>query len=483
MSIHPSSPPTIRPPQDPPRRLTRHGCNLLQNRMQCLGVSLALLFCFQPATFCWAQEDASGDSDAAGETESNELVDFQRDVFPIFQRKCLQCHGPEDAKNDFRVDDRDTLLSYVEPGDLESSSLWTDYLVTDDPDMRMPPPDADDAEPLTAAELALIHVWIEQGAQWPEDFEPGMPQDAAPTEVPGEVVPDEAPATKDPRSAPLALRIWKFSGLFHPAVVHFPIALLTVSALFVLLSFVNREAFEPVAYHCFWIGTLMAIAACATGWSYAIAEGYGSKISFDWENSAIDRHRWLGIAVAAVGVLTFPLARAVRRSGHAGARILWLVASLALAGGVATVGYQGGELVYGEDHYLQEYERLFGPLSVEEAASDDDVPAEPSPSTEAPEDEDRSENASAQPWPGGIPPRPTRPTLPGEEPSGGEDVTIDPESDSDGTAQGQEDLPEAVIDGGEEAPSGANSADGTNSEEPPAPQQGASSTEPSATIQ
>ena len=103
-----------------------------------------------PAVAQEATEEPSSELSQAGA-----LVDFARDVYPIFAEKCLECHGPDYAKNDFRVDDEETLLAYVEPGDVESSSLWADYLLTDDPDMRMPPPD-DPSKALTGVQLATI---------------------------------------------------------------------------------------------------------------------------------------------------------------------------------------------------------------------------------------------------------------------------------------------------------------------------------------
>jgi uncharacterized membrane protein len=277
------------------------------------------------------------------------LVDFQQHIQPIFQQECLNCHGPKDAKNDFRVDDRDSLLAYIEPGSPSSSSLWTDYLRTDDPEMLMPP--ASDAHPggLAAGELLLVKAWIEEGAEgsWAsEDAQQAM-----------QATPDA--------SASKAAKLWSFQGLFHPAMVHFPVALLSVSALFVLLSFVNRTSCEPVAFHCLWIGALGAVAACLTGWSYAVYEGYGKNIGFDLAASALDRHRWAGVFVALFSLLTLPLAVSVRRNGSIGKRMLWLMASCIAAGAVSVAGYQGGELTYGEDHYMRYFEQLFPPADAQ----------------------------------------------------------------------------------------------------------------------
>ncbi len=286
-------------------------------------------------------ETESEDETAAIEQEQvRGIIDFARDVRPILSAKCLECHGPDEAKNDFRVDDADTLLSYIEPRDVAGSSLWSDYLVTQDEDMLMPPSSVEPDKRLTAAELATLKLWIEEGGMW------DLMSEA--TEEKTQVVP-----------LSLAERIWKFQGLLHPATTHFPIALLTVSALFVFLSYFRPETCEPVAFHCLWIGTLGAIVASAAGWSYAVTEGYGTGYSFDLANSAVDRHRWAGIVVAVLGVLLIPLAAYVQSSYSFGLRSLWLLGSLLLLVAVGITGFQGGELTYGEGHYEKEFIRLF----------------------------------------------------------------------------------------------------------------------------
>src|SRR5687768_7060997 len=37
-------------------------------------------------------------------------IDFARDIQPIFERSCLQCHGPEKPKSGFRLDSREAAL-------------------------------------------------------------------------------------------------------------------------------------------------------------------------------------------------------------------------------------------------------------------------------------------------------------------------------------------------------------------------------------
>ncbi|HBE69292.1 MAG TPA: hypothetical protein DDW52_14180 [Planctomycetaceae bacterium] len=330
-----------------------------------LSTTVFLLSLIWTLTPCLAQEDGGASLAVEGE-----LVDFARDVKPILDAKCLICHGPDDAKNDFRVDDQEMMLDYIEAGDIESSSLWVDYLVTDDEDMRMPPPSSDEVEQLTGVELATIKLWIEEGAEWSEaEVEEGTEE-------------AEEAAETAPKSD--IEKWWQFQGYFHPASVHFPIALLMVSAGFVVLSFLNREAFEPVAFHCLWIGALGAVASCVMGWAYAETQGYGG-VSYDLQGSSIDRHRWLGIGVAVVSLILIPMARSVRRTGDTGMRLMWMIGSFIVLGAVSITGYQGGELTYGEDHYQKEFERLFGVAESEE----------PDP-TEALEEVEDSDSASGE---------------------------------------------------------------------------------------
>ncbi len=100
-------------------------------------------------------------------------VDFARDVKPLFERHCVECHGAAKSKADLRLDLRERAFagSYggtekvIVPGKAAESSLYTRLLV-DDEDERMP----HKAEPLAAAEIDLIRRWIEGGAPWPEEL-------------------------------------------------------------------------------------------------------------------------------------------------------------------------------------------------------------------------------------------------------------------------------------------------------------------------
>ena len=99
---------------------------------------------------------------------SQELVKFNRDIRPILSDKCFFCHGPDSAKReaDLRLDERDAAVSHgaINP-DEPSASEMLKRVVSDDPDLQMPPPSAKLAR-LSEQEIALLRRWIEQGAEY-----------------------------------------------------------------------------------------------------------------------------------------------------------------------------------------------------------------------------------------------------------------------------------------------------------------------------
>lgn len=301
--------------------------------------------------------------------DDGHLVQFERDIAPIFRDHCLECHGPDDQKGDFRIDDPDSVSSYVEGGDVELSSLYIDYMASYDDEMRMPPEAHD--KPLSVTQLALVHTWIMEGAHWPEGAQVASL----------EITPQDVQETlAEPESLPA--RLWAFQGFFHPATVHFPIALLLVGGLFVVLGARWKQLGTQVPLACLILGALSSVAASAMGWSFATQRGYASLYDMDKE---IFWHRWGGTFVTVVAVILAIVAiRAVR---HPSARLnaIWKGGLVALAVMVGLIGHQGGELHYGEDFYPKAFQKLLGSetssLTVVDHA--DEPPPEPEPVPEA----------------------------------------------------------------------------------------------------
>ncbi len=101
-------------------------------------------------------------------TPPAEIV-FARDIQPILQRRCIDCHGPDKAKSNIRVDQRATLirggdsgLPAIVPGNPKQSHIL-DLIEGTNPDETMPPK----GESPNAKEIALLEQWIAGGANWP----------------------------------------------------------------------------------------------------------------------------------------------------------------------------------------------------------------------------------------------------------------------------------------------------------------------------
>lgn len=107
--------------------------------------------------------------------KSEVKVDFVRDIQPVLERSCVQCHSGEHPKGGFTITSRSALMqggkrgeSAVIPGNAAESPLLR--LVHDEvEDLEMPPLAKREKYPaLTVNELAKVRAWIEHGAQWPE---------------------------------------------------------------------------------------------------------------------------------------------------------------------------------------------------------------------------------------------------------------------------------------------------------------------------
>jgi hypothetical protein len=95
-------------------------------------------------------------------------VDFNAEVKPILNKKCISCHGGVRQKADYSLLFRsDALLPAksgkrpIIPGDPEHSELIR-RITSGDPEERMPYR----AEPLTAGEIDILRRWIKEGAPW-----------------------------------------------------------------------------------------------------------------------------------------------------------------------------------------------------------------------------------------------------------------------------------------------------------------------------
>ncbi|HEY3966845.1 MAG TPA: ankyrin repeat domain-containing protein [Planctomycetaceae bacterium] len=100
---------------------------------------------------------------------ADDAIDFGRDVQPLLKAHCHECHGPKQQKNGLRLDRRrDALrggtMTMIGPGNSAASRLYL-RLITDQYGPQMPP-----TGPLEPEQLNIIKLWIDQGANWPDDL-------------------------------------------------------------------------------------------------------------------------------------------------------------------------------------------------------------------------------------------------------------------------------------------------------------------------
>ena len=265
---------------------------------------------------------------------AQEKVNFEKQIKPIFENYCLSCHIGDEAEG-FELDDRGSTLDYIEAGDAENSTLY-EVLISDDEDTLMPPADAE--KPLTAAQIALIKTWIDEGAEWPEEVKLVLPPDVGDdtSENDANATADgeegEKPA-KDKEAEKMNQTIFNAIGSLHPAVLHIPMGLLLAAGLFALLGIRGNFVMSDCAYYCMWLGVLGSIVACVTGWWFTPMENRGTVESFNDlfdQNKAIFMHRISALIVTIVGLI-LALFAAAARAKDPDDGVLWKLGLIVLA--------------------------------------------------------------------------------------------------------------------------------------------------------
>lgn len=113
--------------------------------------------------------DESVSPEAAAERSASDGIDFASEIFPIFQQRCLSCHGPEQQLGGLRLDSRTVALRggaagpNILPGEAEASPLLQRIAGVGS---LNPMPMT--GERLSPEQVGLVRAWIDQGATWPD---------------------------------------------------------------------------------------------------------------------------------------------------------------------------------------------------------------------------------------------------------------------------------------------------------------------------
>lgn len=147
----------------------------------------------------------------------------------------------------------------------------------------------------------------------------------------------------------------EFSGRLHPLLVHFPIALLIIA--FVLEVIFGRKR-SPGSVRSVLVvlafGALGGLAAAGAGW--LLAENKSSRGDY---GEALELHRWIGVATAAISLLALFVGLSVRKRERGGGITFFRWLLFLGAGGVGAAGHLGAGLVWGDDF-------LFVPFAAED---------------------------------------------------------------------------------------------------------------------
>jgi hypothetical protein len=99
-------------------------------------------------------------------------IDFNTQVKPIFNKKCIACHGGVKAKSDFSLLFLEDAMKPAKSGKYPiipgkpGESEMIKRITHNDPDERMPYKH----EPLSNEEIKILKQWIRQGAEWGEHW-------------------------------------------------------------------------------------------------------------------------------------------------------------------------------------------------------------------------------------------------------------------------------------------------------------------------
>ena len=104
---------------------------------------------------------------AAPAAPVNNVVDFQADIWPLFEERCIGCHGPDKQLGSLRVDSLTGLMKGGDSGPVlvqgnPNRSLLLQFLAANDDEKRMPK----EGEKFTGEQIAMVRKWIQQGARW-----------------------------------------------------------------------------------------------------------------------------------------------------------------------------------------------------------------------------------------------------------------------------------------------------------------------------
>ncbi|HSU68065.1 MAG TPA: DUF1549 domain-containing protein, partial [Tepidisphaeraceae bacterium] len=143
-------------------------------------------------------------------------VDFAKEIKPLFEASCVQCHAKGKDKGGFSIETREAFLKGGDDGPVavlgkSGESSVVKMVAAIDPDSVMPKK----GTKWTAEQVGLLRAWIDQGMQWDPKITFAKPQ-------PLNLTPREVALPQGGSSHPvdrLMAAYFKANGIEAPAVV------------------------------------------------------------------------------------------------------------------------------------------------------------------------------------------------------------------------------------------------------------------------
>ncbi len=131
-------------------------------------------------------------------------------------------------------------------------------------------------------------------------------------------------------------------GHFHPLLVHLPIGILLLAALFQLLALRPKYAsmHAAISIALFW-GMISAILSCISG--------YFLSLTGDYDEELIDTHTWFAIATASISLIAYLFHRWENEFAK------WVI--LLMVPMIFVTGHLGGSLTHGSDYLTKGFSK------------------------------------------------------------------------------------------------------------------------------
>ncbi|WP_449439874.1 c-type cytochrome domain-containing protein [Pedobacter steynii] len=140
----------------------------------------------------------------------------------------------------------------------------------------------------------------------------------------------------------MAFWLWDFLGHLHPLAVHFPVALLLFAAVLELFTLKNFNSKLRSGIDALLVaGALGAVISAVFGWLLSL-DG-------DYSGSVLVLHQWIGVATAALSLLTLFFLYRIRNRGKFGQVKVYRGLLFSTAIGISVAGHFGANLTHGGD--------------------------------------------------------------------------------------------------------------------------------------